>query len=80
VDDVETKVVVTIGHEDEEPEDEEPKVISRVTRRAVTMFDLTVDHELYAQNRHDRRAAMHRLQEPALVLPFRLTRTLPLLK
>ncbi|OPH81293.1 hypothetical protein B2M20_18490 [Nitrobacter vulgaris] len=53
MDDVEINVVVTIGHEDEEP-----KVISRVTRRAVTMFDLTVDHERYAQNRHDRRAAI----------------------
>ena len=46
VDDVETNVVVTIGHGDEGP-----KLLARVTRRAVTMLDPTVDQKLCAQTK-----------------------------
>jgi molybdate transport system ATP-binding protein len=44
VDDVETNVVVTMGHGDEGP-----KLLARVTQRAVNMLDLTVNQKLYAQ-------------------------------
>lgn len=44
VDDVETNVVVTMGYGDEGP-----KLLARVTQRAVNMLDLTVDQKLYAQ-------------------------------
>ena len=44
VDDVETNVVVTIGHVDEGP-----KLLARITRRAVNMLDFAADQKIYAQ-------------------------------